>query len=151
VDGDFFRNDLGGLSLGGRFPHLADDGDAGPCAKLLDFAFVVGQGGLRNHLDVAETGAVVDLQEAEAARGVPASPQPAVQLNLPANRFFLTCLSDGYLFHDDVVSPECAQRLRQHTNPKRQRGSIGKSVGGASLTLWVSVGVAQPHSTPAGS
>src|SRR5207249_2954404 len=72
VDGDALGVQLGGLPLGGRFFHLADDGDAGAGAEFLDLALVVGQLAVGDDLQVTLAGAVVEFEEAEAALGIAA-------------------------------------------------------------------------------
>src|SRR5262249_45223199 len=101
VDGDAGGVDLGRLALGGGLADLPDDGDARAGGEVLDLAVVVGQPGVGDDLDVALAGAVVDLDEAEAALGVAARADPPLQLHLLADRALAARLGDADLLHDE--------------------------------------------------
>ena len=80
-------DDLGGVDFGrllfaaGGF-HFAANGDAAAGRELLDFRFVVGEFRVGDDLDIGEAGAVVDFQKAEAAFGIAAGADPALQRDL---------------------------------------------------------------------
>ena len=95
VDGDGRGLDLGRLALARRRLHQAGDADAATGREPLDFRFVVRQAGFGEHLDVAEAGAVVDFQEAEAGLRVAAGADPALQDHFAANGFGQTCGGNG--------------------------------------------------------
>ena len=99
VDGELGRLDFGRLPLGGRLEHLAFDADAATDIELFDVGFVVGEIGVGDDLHVAEAGAVVEFDEAEAAFGVAAGADPALQEDLFADAFLKASLCDGCPVH----------------------------------------------------
>ena len=99
VYGDAAGLDFGGLALAGRRLQQPADADAATGGEPLDFRFVVGQGGLGHHLDVAETRAVVEFDKAEAGLRVAAGAHPALQKGLAADHLGLPRLSDRKFFH----------------------------------------------------
>src|SRR5579875_3540629 len=70
---------------------------------MQDLALVVGQRILGDDLDVALAGAVVDFEEAEAALGIAARTEPALQAHLSANRFDLPRLGHADFVHVFVL------------------------------------------------
>ena len=70
-----------------------------PVVQLLDLALVVGQLAVGDDLHVAQAGAVVELDEAEAALGVAAGANPAAKQDLAADGFDSAGVGDGDRFH----------------------------------------------------
>src|SRR5262245_64802240 len=91
--------DFGGLPLCRRRLDLALDDDAGTGVQVLDDGLVVGQFAGGDDLDVALAGAVVEFEEAEAALGVAAGADPALQRDLAADRLDPARVGDGDLVH----------------------------------------------------
>jgi len=104
VDDDTGRLDFGRLALRGGFQHFAFDGDAAADVELFDFAFVVREIRVGDDLNIAEAGAVIEFDEAEAAFGVAAGADPALQANLLADRFLLTSDGDGCPVHGILLT-----------------------------------------------
>ena len=82
---------LGGVQLGGLLGaagglYLAAGGDAAAGREMLHFGLVVGQLRVGDDLDIRQARAVVQLQKAEAALGVAARADPALQRGCAADR-----------------------------------------------------------------
>ena len=75
---------LGGLSLGRRGADFAADADAAADAEMEDLVLVVGQLAVGDDLNVAEAGAVIDFEEAEAPL-VAAGADPSLELDVLAD------------------------------------------------------------------
>ena len=102
VDVDLRRLDLGGLPLRRRLQHFALDADAGAGRQVLDLRFVVRQRRLGDDLDVAQAGAVVEFEEAEAALGVAAGADPALQDDVFADGILAPSLGHGCPNHRSI-------------------------------------------------
>src|SRR5262249_16516158 len=96
-DGDGVGLDLRGLPLGGRGADLAGHAATGADGEAEDVTLVIRELAVGDDRDVAETGAVVELDEAEAALGVAPGAHPAPQPDAPADRLRLPRLrhADG--------------------------------------------------------
>ena len=70
-----------------------------PGRELLHFGFVVRQLRVGDDLDVGQAGAVVELEEAEAALGIAARANPALQRDRPADRSRLSRILDAQRIH----------------------------------------------------
>ena len=81
---------FGGLSLAGRGLDQSGARMLQPGERRLICALVVFQGGLGHDLDIAEAGAVVDFQEAEAGLRVAAHADPALDSDFLPDGFGLT-------------------------------------------------------------
>src|SRR5271167_4786537 len=100
VNGDLAGVHFGSLPLGRRRLDFALNAEAGPGGEVLDGAVVVVELAVGDDLRVAETGAVVDFEEAEAAFGVTARAQPALQQNALADGVGPAGGGDGDFVHD---------------------------------------------------
>ena len=99
VDGHAPRLDFGGLALAGRRLDQPLDAHAASGREPLDFRFVVRQRRLGQHLDVAETRAVVEFQEAETGLGIAAGADPALHACFPSNGVRPPRLGHREFFH----------------------------------------------------
>ncbi len=91
--------DLGGLALAERLAEEAGHGDAAPGGEVFDLRFVVRQRAFGHDLEVAEAGAVVEFQEAEAGLRVAAGADPAGERHFLAEMFGASGLGNGEFFH----------------------------------------------------
>jgi hypothetical protein len=105
VDGHLRGVDLGGLLLAAGGFHFATNGDAAAGREMFDFGLVVRQVLVGDDLDIGEAGAVVDFEEAEAAFGVAAGADPALQRGLAADGRRLAGFANGEFFHGFVLGP----------------------------------------------
>ena len=120
--------EFGGLPLAGRRPQQAGHGDAAPGRKPLDFGFVVGQRRLGDDLEVAEAGAVVEFQEAEAGLRVAAGADPAGERHLLAEMVGASGLGNGESFHRGKVgSGQFGRAARGLAHP----------IGSARQSYWI--------------
>ena len=92
--------------------------DAAAGRKALDLRLVVRQAAFGDHLDVAEAGAVVDFQEAEAGLRVAAGADPAVEDHFAADRFGPAGVGNG----DDLGHG--ATSCRFWAGFRSERGSV---------------------------
>src|SRR5260370_13891001 len=86
------------------------------------FALVVGQRILGEDLDVAEAGAVVQLDEAEAALGIAPGAHPTLQPHLAADGLHLAGLGDADLVHDEP--PEVNHRGTENAEKDKSTTSL---------------------------
>ena len=117
--GDTAGLDLGGLAFAGRGLHEPLDVHAATGREALDVRLVIGQRGLGQHLDITETGAVVDLDEAEARLGVAARAHPALEEDFAPDRIATAGLGHTEFLHHVLLSLRLGHKI---TSANRSSG-----------------------------
>ena len=100
------------------------DGDAAAGGELLDFGLVVGQLAVGDDLHVAVAGAVVELEKAEAALGIAAGADPALHLDLLADRRLAASVGDRESCHEGILNSP----LKKGSDPQHQGNEVCKSI-----------------------